>query len=661
MKYAVVAIAVPLKSFYTYSFDDSVLSVSKGIRVKVNFAGRPVIAFVVDVQDELDKSLEGFAIKPILSVVDDQSLFDDEAVKLALWMEKFYLCSRGEALSAMIPSGKRDTAYSPLSADDLPLSQEKALNEEQRKAYEAICSRPGESFYLFGITGSGKSEVFLQVAKHYIEQGRQVIYLVPEITLTHQVQAMVASRFNGRVAVLHSALSPSQRIAQWRRIRRGEVDLVIGARSAVFAPFASLGLIIIDEEHESSYKADNSPRYHARQVAQYRCSINKATLLMGSATPSMEAFKLMKEGKLARLDLKQRAAGGALPSIELVDMKGEKSLLGRRLRLEMGEVLGKGRQVILFLNRRGYSNCLHCSSCGHTIQCPHCSVAMTYHKSSGKLVCHYCGSQMDVPESCPECHSTDLIFGGFGTERVEVEVKASFPSCKVARIDTDTVKDKKALASVLKSFRDGDIDILIGTQMVAKGLNFPLVELVGVISADSSLSIPDFRAQERTFCQLVQVSGRSGRYDDQGKVILQAYKVDSPAIIDAMNLDLEGFYEKELIMRDLTEFPPYTRLINLVFRSKSLNLAKSFSEEAAQVLCSSLDKLKAAGRCSQLPQVIGAQECPLDRIAGSYRYHIVLRGKDFACMHELASKALALLKVPRGVYVEVDVDPVHLL
>ena len=396
-------------------------------------------------------------------------------------------------------------------------AEEIRLNDEQQRAYEAVLAQtrsgcPGVTL-LQGVTGSGKTEVFLQCAERVIAQGGQVIYLVPEITLTHQLAVQVMERFKNNVAILHSGLTDSQRIAQWRRIKRSEVSLVIGARSAVFAPCENLRMIIIDEEHENSYKSGNDPRYHARQVAQKRIADCHGKLLMGSATPSLEAWHLMKDpSRMTRIDLTSRVGGGCMPKVEIADMTHEDGIFGKTLQLEMARTLGAGKQVILFLNRRGYSYYFHCRSCGYELKCPHCDVAMTYHKKTGTLKCHYCGYTQKPTRVCPVCGSLDVMYSGFGTEQVEQEVQRLFPQYRTARLDTDVVsKDRKIIQKTLDEFRAGSLDILIGTQMVAKGLNFPNVQLVGIVLADSGLLVPDFRAEERTFDLLVQVAGRSGR------------------------------------------------------------------------------------------------------------------------------------------------------
>ena len=504
LKYAKVAVPVPLKQEFTYSFDDGVLNVVPGIRVMVPFGRREVQGYVVDVLDS--KPDVGFEIKAVSKAIDKEPLFGKREYELALWMERFYFSSRGEILDVMIPGGRRDSSFGALDFGEPVFKKDVVLTAEQVGAVETVMGARTGLFYLFGVTGSGKTEVFLQCAERVIAQGGQVIYLVPEITLTHQLAVQVMERFKNNVAILHSGLTDSQRIAQWRRIKRSEVSLVIGARSAVFAPCENLRMIIIDEEHENSYKSGNDPRYHARQVAQKRIADCHGKLLMGSATPSLEAWHLMKDpSRMTRIDLTSRVGGGCMPKVEIADMTHEDGIFGKTLQLEMARTLGAGKQVILFLNRRGYSYYFHCRSCGYELKCPHCDVAMTYHKKTGTLKCHYCGYTQKPTRVCPVCGSLDVMYSGFGTEQVEQEVQRLFPQYRTARLDTDVVsKDRKIIQKTLDEFRAGSLDILIGTQMVAKGLNFPNVQLVGIVLADSGLLVPDFRAEERTFDLLVQ-------------------------------------------------------------------------------------------------------------------------------------------------------------
>ena len=651
IRYAQVSVPVPLRSEFTYSFDSEAMDVKPGVRVIVPFNRRKLQGYVLSVTDE--KPSVGFEIKGIQRVVDKEPLFDKKDYELAVWMEKFYFSSRGEILDTMIPGGKKDMNFGGLDADEAIERPDVTLSEEQENAVRTVMETDSRMYYLFGVTGSGKTEVFLRCAEKVIEQGGQVIYLVPEITLTHQLALQVLKRFRNNVAILHSGLADSQRIAQWRKIKRGEVSLVIGARSAVFAPFGNLKMIIIDEEHENSYKSGNAPRYHARQVAQKRITDCGGKLLMGSATPSLEAWSLMKDpSKMVRIDLTKRVGGGSMPKIEIADMVREEGLFSALLQDRMTRTLADGKQVILFLNRRGFSYYFHCRSCGYELKCPHCDVAMTYHKRRNILECHYCGHHQKPITVCPECGSMDVMYSGFGTEQVEQELQRLFPLYRVARLDTDTVSsDRTVIQKTLDAFRKGDIQILLGTQMVAKGLNFPNVRLVGIVMADSGLLIPDFRAEERTFDLLVQVSGRSGRSDSQGEVVIQTRMKDSPAITFAARGDVQAFFDQELAIRRETSFPPFSRMVNIVFHSSNATAARTCADAFAKELRNIYRSTK----------VYGANECPIEKIRESYRFQVLLRSSSVSDMLGGLSAVVSSFKLPYNVAMDIDVDPVDLL
>jgi primosomal protein N' (replication factor Y) len=454
-------------------------------------------------------------------------------------------------------------------------------------------------------------------------------------------------------------MSPAARLTEWMRIRRGftgegEAGIVVGPRSAVFAPVKNLGLIIIDEEQDASYKSGNTPRYHARQAAMKRCANEGARLVMGSATPSAEAWRLMREGTIKRLDLTRRLSGGRLPEVIAVNLEKAEGCLTPELREEIRVTSQMKRQTILFLNRRGFAYYYHCKSCGYELTCKRCSVSLTWYKSRNKAVCHYCGYSVTPPKVCPECGSLEAHFSGFGTEMIEEEVRKTFPDLRVLRIDADTTGKKGALKKALDLFRAGEIDVLLGTQMVAKGLNFPGVRLVGVVLADTGLHLPDFRAAERTFSLVVQVAGRAGRYIPDGKVIVQTLRPHDPAIVKSCALDVEGFFDIELAQRQALSFPPYTRLIRFTFRSRDEERATAAASRLAAITA----PLLPAGA-----DALGPAECPLGVISNQYRRQLLLRGKNMGPLHAAAGEILSRYEKGRDskVYLEVDVDPVSLL
>lgn len=621
-----------------------------GYRVIAPFGRRSLQGFVVGTREAPPDHID--TLKEITRFIDKEPLFDAGYLELARWVSRMYFATLGECLAAMLPGGRRESELPALGADEVAFQDAPvSLSEEQVQAVRRITEARSGRFYLYGRTGSGKTEVFLRAAEKVLREGRSIIYLVPEISLTGQVVEAIRSRFHEGAAVLHSRLTPSQRLAEWARIRRGDASFVIGARSAVFAPVRDLGLIIVDEEHEGSYKSGSSPRYHARQVAFKRAADAEARVLMGSATPSVEAWHLMRTGALEGLSLSKRLAGGAMPIMHTVDLTGSDGPLSPALLKAIERTHKEGRQIVLFLNRRGFSYFFHCRSCGYVMRCKRCSVSMTYHKSRNAMVCHYCGYKTKPISVCPDCGSLDVGYSGFGTEGIEDEVARRFPDMTIARLDTDTARKKGRLEEVIAQFRNGDIDLLLGTQMVAKGLNFPGLRLVGIIHADVGLALPDFRAAERTFALITQVSGRTGRYSPDGEVIIQTFRPGTPAVKMAADFDINAFYEAELAEREALAFPPFARLIRLVFRGKNSD----------DVTAAAADFAQAAEKHIEAAEVMGPAECPLGVISQNHRHHIILRSTSFSATHRSLRRVLSAYRAPQRVYVEVDVDPVSLL
>jgi primosomal protein N' (replication factor Y) (superfamily II helicase) len=642
-----LAFNLPVKRQFTYSVPDS-KEIPVGARVSAPFGSRLLTGVVVSAPAGPPEGVG--EIRAVKRAVDARALVDEAGFELARWMSRMYMCSLGEALFTMIPAGRRESGQDELPPEDDVLEHE--LAPQQQEAVKAVTATKGGSFYLFGVTGSGKTDVYLHAAKDTTDRGEGVIYLVPEISLTHQVVRVFRRVYGQRLAILHSSLTPSQRLAEWLRVMDGEVDVVIGARSAIFAPVRSLGLIVIDEEQEGAYKSSTTPRYHARQVAMYRAAREKARLVMGSATPSLEAYHFMKEGKLVALRMPRRLSGGEMPAIEIVDMRAQQGPLSQELMDAISRTASEGRQAILFLNRRGFSYLFHCRSCGYEMSCPHCSVALTYHKERGRMICHYCGSSTAPITVCPTCGSLDVGYTGYGTEGIEEELSRSFPGLTVCRVDTDAVRRKRALQQVLGDFRRGKIHVLVGTQMVAKGLDFPGVKLVGIINADVGLQLPDFRASERTFSLLVQVAGRAGRALPDGKVLIQTFRPGSPSVKLAQAGKLDEFYEQELQARRQLGFPPYSRLIRVLLRGKNRQKTLAGLQELTALLASGL---------GGIAEVMGPAECPLARISGNYRYHTILRCLRFPEAHARVARELESWRAPAGVYIEADVDPQALL
>lgn len=673
MKYLQIILNRPLNQSFTYEnleeYKDKSLV---GHRVDLKFGNSNLKGFVIDEFDELPKDL-GFdpkKIRPIKKVIDKEATFTQETIEIAKWISNFYICSMGEAISVMIPGGKRETDSLGIGFSETENFEKRELSEEQKNAVNGIIQNNGKLLhYIYGATGTGKTEVFLSAAEEMIRQGKGVIYLVPEISLTQQVVDSVVARFGDTSAVLHSALTPSQKLKEWNRILKKEARVVVGARSAIFAPVPDLGMIIIDEEHDGSYKSGSTPRYNARQVAMHRCFQHKIPLVMGSATPSVESWKMMIEGKIVRHVLTKRLAGGAMPEIRCIDLSKipqDSGSISPELRKEIENTLKEKRQTILFLNRRGFSHYFKCNVCGFEMKCKHCSVSMTLHKKQRLLRCHYCGSSVEQPSTCPECGSLDIGFSGFGTEFIENEVRAKFPTARIIRLDTDSVSSKE-LPQKIEEFKRGDYDILLGTQMVAKGLNFPNLKLVGVIQADTGLHLPDFRASERTFSLITQVAGRAGRFFPDGKVLVQTYNPFNEPIDFAVRGEVAKFYENELSMREMTGFPPFSRLIQLVFRSTSEELSMKMADQGGSLLGNILDSIKRKAtnpeiieQCDQT-EILGPSECPIAKINENFRNQIILRGPNIQILQTMARQFLYGYKSPSNLYIECDVDPVSVL
>ncbi|MCL6575936.1 primosomal protein N' [Kyrpidia sp.] len=509
------------------------------------------------------------------------------------------------------------------------------LNEDQRRALAAIVTQmeapDHRPVLLYGVTGSGKTEVYLRAMEEALRRGRRAIVLVPEIALTPQTVARFRGRFGEQVAVLHSRLSPGERHDEWMRLRRGEASVAVGARSAIFAPVDHLGLVVMDEEHEVSYKQEESPRYVTREVAWKRAAQHGAVLVLGSATPSLEAIHLVERGRAVSTSLKERVGGRPLPECVVVDMRrelreGNRSMFSRRLQREMAERLDRGEQAVILMNRRGYSTFVLCRACGHVMRCPHCDISLTYHRSGEDLRCHYCGYTTPYVETCPNCGSPYIRYFGTGTQRVEEELRHLFPTAEIVRMDVDTTRRKGAHEELLGRFARGEANILLGTQMIAKGLDFPNVGLVGVISADTSLHVPDFRAAERTYQLLVQVAGRSGRGDTPGITVIQTYNPDHYAIRAAADQQPRVFYLRELAGRRAGDYPPFSELA--VWRT-----GHPEADRAARAAGSIERRLKevmppGAGR------VLRAGPAPLGRLRGLYRHQVVVKYRQWSDVAE---------------------------
>ena len=572
------------------------------------------------------------------------------------------------ARAGMIRIDEREAALEAMAAGAAMGAQPAMpeLTAEQAVAVGAITEamRGGGAFapfLLHGVTGSGKTEVYLRVIAETIAAGKTAIVLVPEISLTPQLAARFRARFGDEVAILHSGMSGQQRLAEWSRLRRGEARIAVGARSAVFAPLAGVGVIVVDEEHDGSFKQDEGVRYHARDVALVRAQRAGAVCVLGSATPSLESYAHAERGAYRRLVLTQRPTARPMPEVQIVDLRthmadGE-AMLASPLRVAIGETLAAGDQIILFLNRRGFSTFVLCRACGHSFGCPNCSVSFTYHRSGDRLICHYCGATDRVPAMCPECKGKDTIVRkGLGTEKVADAVAAEFPKARVARLDRDTAIDAKAVEKVLAKVARRDVDILVGTQMVTKGHDFPGVTLVGVLCADTGLNVPDFRASERTFQLLAQVAGRAGRGERPGRVIVQTYRPGAHAVTCAAAHDYETFFRTETAARAELGYPPHGRLIAVRIDGSNGKEVEATAQRLAQLADVVARKPELAGQV----EVRGPVAAPLERLRNRTRWQIWLRGSDRHALRRVARSVLGA-EVAGGVRVVLDVDPLSTL
>lgn len=656
--------------FYTYTSCDE--SIKIGSIVKVPFARtkRLLIGVVMYVHDTDPKPGENINYRQI-SEIDEEISLNAEMVCTAIFLRARYLCRYMEALNLFLPSGKpsktgkKRLPYAEL-AKKIAGKEKKlvSLSKEQQKAFmrinELIQAEKTHIFLIQGVTGSGKTELYMESIDATLKKGKSAIVVVPEIALTAQLVVRFALRFGlEQIAVLHSKLSNGQRYDEWKRIRNGEARIVLGARSAIFAPLENIGVIVLDEEHESSYKSDQSPKYETVDIAVKRASEYGATVLLGSATPSVVSRQRAKEGIYERINLNSRYNGNELPKVKIVDMGeeiklGNRNLISSELYESMQVMLKEKRQIILFLNRRGYSTVINCKECGNVMKCPKCDITLTYHKEYNAAVCHYCGEKFPVPNTCNSCGSTEIAMLGMGTEKVFENIESLFPEAKIDRLDLDTARKKGSIEKTIERFQKQEIDILIGTQIIAKGLDFENVGLVGVILADTTLNIPDFRSGERTFQLITQVVGRAGRGEKEGRAIVQTYQSDNFAIRKAACNDYEGFFEEEIKFRKLMNYPPFCDLVQLVVISGREETCKNAAQDIFSKL---LVQLSEFG----IEEVFMPQKLLSNFEKEHFRYGVLIKcpkeGKK-NCMRLLAKyKFLYNTNSKLGVRIAIDINP----
>jgi primosomal protein N' (replication factor Y) len=615
-------------SLYTYKSHLPLIQVGDKVMAPFGRGNKAKEAYVFEVSDTDDDAIKN--LKEISSV-DEAIRLGSEAVSIAKWMRDRYFCRYSDAIKCFTPSGtsskrgKLRNPYKECQGEDQPISQ---LTAEQKNAMDRIKPyiRDGvhKTFLIHGVTSSGKTEIYMRAIAEAISQGRTAIMLVPEIALTKQTIDRFIGRFGyEHVAVLHSKLSLGERYDEWMRARNGQVKIVIGARSGIFAPLDHLGVIIIDEEHETTYKSDMTPKYDTLEVAIERAKLSNAVVLLGSATPSLVSYYRSETQAYERITLLERFNQTPLPQVEVVDMRselknGNKSILSMPLYTALTDCLALHKQAILFLNRRGYSTFVSCRSCGYVMTCGDCGVALTFHKGQNRSVCHYCGHRENVPVVCPVCKGKYIRHFGTGTEKVEEKISELFPQAAIGRLDLDTTREKGSTDKILAAFKKGKTDILIGTQLVAKGLDFANVGLVGIVSADISLNIPDFRSSERTFQLITQAAGRAGRGNAIGRVIIQTYTPEHYAIIAAAAHDYSGFYERERMVRKQMLYPPFSEIIQIMV----LGEEDSATENTAVNLAA---MIREAMGPSESRNILGPQAAHIAKQNNHYRYQILIK------------------------------------
>ncbi|MBI3544824.1 MAG: primosomal protein N' [Deltaproteobacteria bacterium] len=675
-KVAQVVVPRPLPGPLSYLVPDELEpKVREGSLVQVPFRSRVIEGFVVGFTTQADPSLRGVELKEILSVPFDRPVFSTTDLEFFNWIGDYYQLPIGEVFNSAFPRAifkqpKRAKKPKPEDESDAKPATAPAapavdveLTSDQAAALasitRSISAREFRSFLLYGVTGSGKTEVYIRAARAVVDQGRTALILVPEIALTPQLRKRFEDRFDNQVAVLHSGLTEKTRREFWWDILRGRRKVVVGARSALFAPLVDIGLIVVDEEHEPSYKQEDRLRYSARDLALVRARQHRAAAILGSATPSIETFYAAERGKHQLLALKTRPAARPMPRIEVVDLRQEykdalrgskdsKLILGRKMREELADTLIRKEQSMVFVNRKGFSSFVLCGSCGEVPKCLNCSVSLTYYQRARQMRCHYCALTLPAIEQCPKCQAYDIKLMGMGTELVEDEVRRLFPSARIERLDAETADTIKKIEAVLDRFRRGEIDILVGTQMLAKGHDFPNVTLVAVVLADLNLHLPDFRAGERTFQLLAQVSGRAGRGDKPGRVVLQTMLPDHYVIQAAAKQDYAEFYRAEIEFRQQFGYPPFSRMAQLEFRDLKEDRARDQAERARQLL----DHLDPDAKGFSY---LGPAAASIARIANQYRWQILVRSEKSSALN-------AVIKTLRKEGVRfIDVDPVTTL
>ncbi|MBR1616769.1 primosomal protein N' [bacterium] len=671
-KYAQVLVDINKLGTKTFSYlipEEFREDIKVGVAVSIPFGRRKenLKAYVVGFSDYLE---EGIKPKKIADILESEPLFTLEYLKLLEWVASYYFCDIQTVLNTALPQKffeknvkkYREPKIKNSIYDSIKKREEFTLSKPQQKVYDDIKRINPKTALLYGITGSGKTEVYFKLIEDTIKEGKNVIFLAPEITLVSQLTIRTIERFGADcVAIWHSSITEAEKYDTWRKLRNNEIKILFGARSAVFAPIQNPGLVIIDEEHDSSYKQTMpNPRYHARDVAKKLCELYGANLILGSATPSIESYyEALNTNSLFKLTTRFNQA--QLPRVVIVDMREERdeknfSMFSRTLEKNVKKTIEEGHQAIFLINRRGYSAYSQCLECGHVITCPKCAIPMIYHTATNSHRCHYCNSQM-TEMVCPICGSEVIEHFGIGSERVEILARERFPEYRIERLDSDSLTRKNEHIEILRRFQKGEIDILIGTQMIAKGLDNPNVTLVGVINADLSFNLPDYRSSERGFSILTQVAGRSGRGKNEGKVIFQTYNKENVFLKNAQEQDYESFWENETELREALDYPPYSKIIRIILSSKNEFRAEKSALEIELHLSEYIKKLSL----DENILILGPAPCVINKIKNEYRFNIIVKNKIDLLGHRTVLRFLKSITLPSDIKLIVDIDPVDIL
>ncbi len=655
--FAEVALKLPLERSFIYRVPAD-MHLTRFSRVEVNFNGRNMTGLVIRIVDTPPKDLDETKIKRIDSLIDKDPIFDERLFVLAQALSQDYLCSLGEAFAMALPSAKNPSGRHTTPFGK-PSCTESVLTDAQQNIFQSILAHREKGFLLhliYGITGSGKTELYVALAQKLISEGLSIIYCVPEISLSSQIYERLNDVFGNQMVVYHSGLTPPQRLYSWLRFYRGDAKIAVGTRSAIFMQCPRLGMIVIDEEHDASFKEHSTPRYNARRVALIRAKLENSVVLFGSATPSLESLFAAEKGIFILHKLEKRFGKSELPSVEIVDLQSSRSrdrLMSNELLIALKENLMRKEQSILLLNRRGFSPFVMCDNCRHIETCQNCNISLTLHHRT-ELICHYCGFTRPFTETCSHCGENALQKVGSGTQRIEDILPGMLPGIRVFRLDQDSGKKKGTPYELLEKMRDGSIDVLLGTQMVAKGYDFPNVSLVGVLMADIGLHIPDFRATERIFSLLIQVSGRSGRREKPGRVIVQTLDDTHPFFQFLTRHDYMGFYRHELEIRKQLRYPPFTRIARLLARGKEEIKVSNATKHIADALREEIYKRGYS------IEILGPSPAPLSKISNNFRWHLLLKTTEMEHAREIIRTCRNMPPVS-DVYLEIDIDPYDLM